>query len=57
MTTQQTSNAISDERNFHPRTLEEFIGQGDLKKMLRLMLDSAHQSSDGAFNAPSTDMQ
>jgi Holliday junction DNA helicase RuvB len=43
MTTQQTSNSISDERNFRPQTLEEFIGQSDLKKRLRLMLDSAHQ--------------
>jgi Holliday junction DNA helicase RuvB len=42
MTTQQ-SNSISDERNFRPQTLEEFIGQSDLKKTLRLMLDSAHQ--------------
>jgi Holliday junction resolvasome RuvABC ATP-dependent DNA helicase subunit len=32
MTTQQTSNSISDERNFRPQTLEEFIGQSDLKK-------------------------
>ena len=45
MTTQQTSNSISDERNFRPQTLEEFIGQSDLKKTLRLMLDSAHQRS------------
>ena len=44
MTTQQ-SNPLSDERNFRPKTLEEFIGQGDLKKTLRLMLDSAHQRS------------
>ncbi|MBE3066591.1 MAG: AAA family ATPase, partial [Chloroflexi bacterium] len=44
MTTQQ-SNLLSDERNFRPKTLEEFIDQGDLKKTLRLMLDSAHQRS------------
>jgi Holliday junction DNA helicase RuvB len=43
--TTQPSNAISDERNFRPQTLEEFIGQSDLKKTLRLMLDSAHQRS------------
>jgi Holliday junction resolvasome RuvABC ATP-dependent DNA helicase subunit len=55
--TTQTSNSISDERNFRPKTLEDFIGQGDLKKTLRLILDSAHQSSDGAFNTPSTDLQ
>jgi len=41
----QSSNSISDERNFRPKTLEDFIGQGDLKKTLRLMLDSAHQRS------------
>ena len=43
--TTQPSNSISDERNFRPKTLEEFIGQGDLKKTLSLMLDSAHQRS------------
>lgn len=57
MTTQQTSNSISDERNFRPQTLEEFIGQSNLKMTLRLVLDSAHQSSDGSFNTPSTDLQ
>ncbi|MGD0750607.1 MAG: hypothetical protein ABSA23_04285 [Anaerolineales bacterium] len=45
MTTHQTSNSISDERNFRPKTLEDFIGQSALKKTLRLMLDSAHQRS------------
>ncbi len=55
--TTQTNNSISDERNFRPKTLENFIGQGGLKKTLRLMLDSTHQSSDGAFNPPSTDLQ
>jgi Holliday junction resolvasome RuvABC ATP-dependent DNA helicase subunit len=44
MTTQQ-SNPLSDERNFRQKTLEEFIDQGDLKKTLRLKLDSAHQRS------------
>ena len=39
------SNSIPDERNFRPKTLEDFIGQGDSKKTLRLMLDSAHQRS------------
>ncbi len=39
------SNSISDERNFRPKTLEDFIGQGDLKKTLRLMRDSPHQHS------------
>ena len=43
--TTQPSNSISDERNFRPKTLEDFIGQGDLKKTLRLMLDSTHQRS------------
>ena len=43
--TTQPSNTISDERNFHPQTLEEFVGQSNLKKTLRLMLDSAHQRS------------
>ncbi len=43
--TTQPSNSISDERNFRPKTLEDFIGQGDLKKTLRLMLNSAHQRS------------
>ncbi len=33
--------APSDERNFRPLTLDDFIGQSDLKKTLRLMLDSA----------------
>ena len=48
--TTQTNNSISGEyphsghaRNFRPKTLEDFSGQGDLKKTLRLMLDSAHQ--------------
>jgi hypothetical protein len=43
--TTQPNNSISDERNFRPKTLEDFIGQSDLKKTLRLMLDSAHQRS------------
>ena len=43
--TTQSNNSISDERNFRPKSLEDFIGQGDLKKTLRLMLDSAHQRS------------
>ncbi len=41
MTTPQ--NSIADERNFRPQTLDDFIGQGDLKRTLRLMLDSARQ--------------
>ena len=45
MTIQTQSNPFSDEWNFRPKTLEEFIGQGDLKKTLWLMLDSAHQRS------------
>lgn len=36
---------LSDERNFRPKTLDEFIGQGDLKRTLRLMLDSAQTRS------------
>ncbi len=43
--TTQPNQSLSDERNFRPKTLEDFIGQGDLKKTLRLMLDSAHQRS------------
>lgn len=39
MTTQNNA----DERNFRPKTLDDFIGQGDLKKTLRLMLDSSTQ--------------
>src|SRR5512139_2249363 len=35
------SPAHPDERNFRPLTLDDFIGQSDLKKTLRLMLDSA----------------
>lgn len=35
------SPAPPDERNFRPLTLDDFIGQSDLKKTLRLMLDSA----------------
>jgi Holliday junction resolvasome RuvABC ATP-dependent DNA helicase subunit len=34
MTTQQNQNQISDERNFRPKTLKDFIGQNDLKKTL-----------------------
>jgi Holliday junction resolvasome RuvABC ATP-dependent DNA helicase subunit len=40
MTTQ--SNPISDERNFRPKTLKNFIVQGVLKR-LRLMLSSVQQ--------------
>lgn len=36
---------LSDERNFRPKTLDEFIGQGDLKKTLHLMLNSAQARS------------
>src|SRR5271157_3357457 len=42
--TTQPSNTISNERNFRLQTLEKFVGQSDLKKTLRLMLDSAHQT-------------
>jgi len=34
--TTQPSNSISDERNFRPRTLEEFIGQSDRPAVRRL---------------------
>jgi len=45
----------SDEWNFRRKTLEDFISQDDLKKTLRLILDSAHQQSvqshrQGRFN-------
>jgi Holliday junction DNA helicase RuvB len=43
MTTQSISASVADERNFRPQRLDEFIGQGDLKKTLRLMLASARQ--------------
>lgn len=33
----------ADERNFRPKHLEDFIGQSDLKRTLRLMIDSALQ--------------
>ena len=39
MTPTQT---VADERNFRPKRLDEFIGQTEVKKTLRLMLDSAH---------------
>lgn len=39
----QPSNPISDERNFRPKPLYDFIGQGDLKMTLRLMLSSAQK--------------
>ena len=32
---------ITDERNFRPQKLEDFIGQSDLKRTLRLMLDAS----------------
>ncbi|MGB8213550.1 MAG: Holliday junction branch migration DNA helicase RuvB [Anaerolineales bacterium] len=38
MTIQQT-----DERNFRPRALADFIGQAEVKKTLRLMLDAAQK--------------
>jgi Holliday junction DNA helicase RuvB len=40
MTTQTNPNP-TDERNFRPELLADFIGQGDVKKPLRLMIDSA----------------
>jgi Holliday junction DNA helicase RuvB len=40
MTTQTNLNP-ADERNFRPELLAEFVGQGEVKKPLRLMLDSA----------------
>lgn len=33
--------SLADERNFRPLRLEEFVGQGDIKTTLRLMLDSS----------------
>jgi len=32
---------VADERNFRPKALDDFIGQAEIKKTLRLMLDSA----------------
>jgi len=43
--TTQLNQSFSDGRNFRPKTLEDFIGQGNLKKTLRPTLDSAHQRS------------
>src|SRR5271157_1952557 len=43
--TSQPNQSLSDERNLRPKALEDFIGQGNLKKTLRPTLDSAHQRS------------
>jgi Holliday junction DNA helicase RuvB len=43
--TTQPNQSISDERNFRPKTLEDFIGKSNLKKTLTAVLDSAHQRS------------
>ena len=45
MATPAPASNTADERNFRPQRLEDFIGQGDLKRTLRLMLDSACQRS------------
>jgi Holliday junction resolvasome RuvABC ATP-dependent DNA helicase subunit len=45
MATPTPASNTADERNFRPQRLEDFIGQGDLKRTLRLMLDSACQRS------------
>ncbi|MBI1793420.1 MAG: Holliday junction branch migration DNA helicase RuvB [Chloroflexi bacterium] len=39
--TATTKDSIINERNFRPQRLEEFIGQKDLKRTLRLMLDAS----------------
>ena len=37
---------LSDERNFRPQSLEEFIGQSDLKRTLRLMMDASKKRTN-----------
>lgn len=37
------SQSVADERNFRPATLDDFIGQAEVKKTLRLMIDSAQK--------------
>jgi Holliday junction DNA helicase RuvB len=35
--------SLADERNFRPQALDEFVGQGEIKQTLRLMLDSSRK--------------
>jgi Holliday junction DNA helicase RuvB P-loop domain len=43
--TTQANQSLSDEQNFRPRTMKEFIGHDDLKNLLRLRLDPTYQRS------------